>query len=330
MKKLHLSEEWFHGAVSLERKGEAVKPWRIPIQDYELFPPNGLNGTAQITAGIRLRFRTDSEIIELKLEAAPAAAVLDLTVDGQLFGRADILADEATSARWSGLPSGYKDIEIWLPQGIGVTIGGLYIDEHAAAEVVVDSRPKWITYGSSITQCAAAESPTLTWPAIVSKSMDYNLTCLGYSGQCMIEPMVGRMIRDLPADFITLCLGINVYGAGSLNARTFKPAVIGLLQIIREKHKVTPIVVISPIFAPDRELELNKAELNLTIMREELKDTVALLQNRGDQHIYYRSGKEWFGEADGHLLPDRLHPNAEGYRLMGERFEERILAGVKL
>ena len=32
----------------------------------------------------------------------------------------------------------------------------------------------------------------------------------------------------------------------------------------------------------------------------------------------YRDGLELFGEADEHLLPDLLHPNGEGYELMGQ------------
>ena len=32
----------------------------------------------------------------------------------------------------------------------------------------------------------------------------------------------------------------------------------------------------------------------------------------------YRDGLMLFGEADEHLLPDLLHPNGEGYELMGQ------------
>jgi lysophospholipase L1-like esterase len=33
-------------------------------------------------------------------------------------------------------------------------------------------------------------------------------------------------------------------------------------------------------------------------------------------------GTEWLGQADAGHLPDGLHPNAEGYELMAERFVE--------
>ena len=43
--------------------------------------------------------------------------------------------------------------------------------------------------------------------------------------------------------------------------------------------------------------------------------------------IRYLDGLSLFGEADAHLLPDDLHPNTEGYRLMGQRFHALMLSG---
>lgn len=64
--------------------------------------------------------------------------------------------------------------------------------------------------------------------------------------------MVGRIIRDLPADYITLKLGINV-DQGDLTLRTFAPNAIGLIQIIRKKHPHTPLEIISPFISAPRE-----------------------------------------------------------------------------
>ncbi|ASA26160.1 GDSL-type esterase/lipase family protein [Paenibacillus donghaensis] len=188
-----------------------------------------------------------------------------------------------------------------------------------------DTPPRWITYGSSITQCVAASSPSRTWPAIAAAAAGYNLTCLGYSGNCHLEPMVARMIRGLPAALITLCVGVNVYGAGTLSPRTFQPALIGLLETIRERHRDTPLLVISPLYGSERETDENKLGFTLPLLRKEIAATVALLQQRGDNHLAYRDGLEWLGAEDAALLPAGLHPDAAGYELLGARFMERIL-----
>ncbi|WP_438347951.1 SGNH/GDSL hydrolase family protein [Paenibacillus sp. FA6] len=323
MKSLPLTDEWFFGAVSLEHTEAGIKPWRIPYQDYELYPPDGINGKAAICAGVRLRLRSDSTIVALSYTPLEDQATLDCIADGKLYSVKR--AQGSTEVVFEGLPVGMKEIEIYLPQNIGLTISGLKIEVASQFEVSPDVRPKWVTYGSSITQCVAASSPSRTWPAIASVEGGYNLTCLGYSGNCHLEPMIARLIRDLPADVITLCVGINVYGAASLSPRTFKPALIGMLDNIREKHTTTPLFVISPIYGSEREVEENELGFTLPMMREDIRQTVELLQQRGDHHIFYRDGLEWFDGSDEEYLSDGLHPDAAGYELLGSRFMERII-----
>src|SRR5690606_3736570 len=107
--------------------------------------------------------------------------------------------------------------EIYFPQNSRIEIGSIEIDEAASFSYSPDKKIRWITYGSSNTQCAGSASPAQTWPALVARHRNWDLTCLGYSGECHMESMVARMIRDMPAEVISLCLGINVYGSNSLS-----------------------------------------------------------------------------------------------------------------
>lgn len=323
MKLLPLTEEWFFGAVSLEHSEVGIKPWRIPYQDYDLFPPGGIDGKAAICAGIRLRLRSDSEVLAVRFTPLEDAARIDCVVDGQLYPVE--LVQGMTEAVFRDLQAGMKEITVYLPQNTGMTITGLQISAGTQAAYLPDLRPKWVTYGSSITQCVAASSPSRTWPAIAAEAGGYNLTCLGYSGNCHLEPMVARLIRDLPADVITLCVGINVYGAETLSPRVFKTALIGMLETIRDKHTTTPLYVISPIYGSERETEENVLGFTLPLMREDISQTVELLQQRGDHQIFYRNGLDWFNDLDKNRLSDGLHPDAAGYELLGSRFMERIM-----
>ena len=51
-----------------------------------------------------------------------------------------------------------------------------------------DARPKWVTYGSSITHCRTAESPSQTWPGVAARQSGLNLTCLGYGAVATWNP----------------------------------------------------------------------------------------------------------------------------------------------
>ncbi|MGG4091355.1 SGNH/GDSL hydrolase family protein [Paenibacillus lautus] len=321
MKQLPLTDEWFHGAVSLERRDNGFKPWRIPYMDYELYPPAGIDGKAEICAGIRLRLRTDST--EVAVSFAPLAdnAAMDCVAGGELCETISLPAG-ATEALFSGLGDGTKDMEIWLPQNIGMTVTGLRIGAQAIGVPLPDTRPRWITYGSSITQCVGASSPSRAWPAIAAEACGFSLTNLGFSGNCHMEPMIGRLIRDLPADFISICTGVNIYGGGTLSPRMFKPLLIGLLETIRDKHRDTPLLVISPIYGTLRETQLNSLGFTLPMMRELIRETVELLRARGDRQLFYQDGLNWLGPEDEAFLTDGLHPGAEGYELLGWRFRD--------
>ena len=59
-------------------------------------------------------------------------------------------------------------------------------------------------------------------------------------------------------------------------------------------------------------------------MRNEIQEAVSKIQSNGDRNIHYIDGLSIFGEQYGHMLPDGLHPNAEGYKVMAENFLNEV------
>ena len=176
------------GAVSLERGDGWVMPWRIPYEDRGLFPPDALLERAAMPAGVRVAFRSDTTSVAGRIEPSAEDNLLDLFYDGQLHGSVPLAGRKEFA--FEDLPPGDKLIELWLPQFGEFRLGGLEVDDEAAVSLFDDPRPKWITYGSSITHCRTAERPSQTWPAIVAREHGLNLTCLGYGGQCHLEPIL--------------------------------------------------------------------------------------------------------------------------------------------
>ena len=311
----------WQGAVSLQKTEDGVMPWRTPHSSHILFPDPLLERSA-MPAGVRISFQSNTTRVSGNIALQKESGMLDLCCDGEVIASLD-LAEKDTFA-FENLPDGEKLIELWLPQFGRFQLRGLEIDDGATLDAFTDTKPLWVTYGSSITQCRTAASPTQTWPAIVARTHGLNLTCLGYGGQCHLDAMVARMIRDLPADYISMCLGINVQGASSLGPRAFRPAIIGAVQIVREKHPDIPIVLMSPICSPPREENPNTVGFHLKRMREEVQAAAVALQTHGDQQVHYVDGLNVFGADYVHLLPDDLHPDAEGYRVMGENFVAEV------
>ncbi len=144
------------------------------------------------------------------------------------------------------------------------------------------------------------------------------------------------MIRDLPADFISLCVGINIVGGKTLSERTFSSALIGFIQTIRDVQKDVPLAIISPIFHREREQQENEVGLSLEKVRVEILQVVNTLKKYGDKNIYYIDGLEMFGEEyekwmpdglhpDGEKwMPDGLHPDGDGDKILAARFRQMI------
>ena len=127
-----------------------------------------------------------------------------------------------------------------------------------------------------------------------------------------------------------------------MRMRVFTAAVHGFLDTIREAHPDTPLLVVSPICCPIHEdtpgpsapsfdeggvsfsaggdpADVPAGKLTLTTIRAEL---ARIVEARDDAHLHYLDGLALYGPDDyaAHPLPDELHPDADGQRLIGERF----------
>ena len=326
MKEIAIRDEFFEGAVSLEKTPHGIRPWRVPYETRELIFPVGESVMkCETCAGVRLRFATDAHQVTLAVDPHEGRRIFDLTINGALID--SVVAESGVeSVTFEHLPAGEKTVEIWLSNNNPMVVRGIVVEEGALVAPVDRQRRRWVTYGSSITHCADAHSPSRTWPAIVARRLNLDLTCLGYRGNCHMEPMLALMIRDLPADYISLKVGINIQSVGTLSERTFRPALIGFVRIIREKHPVTPLAVISPVISPPREDVPGPSGMSLKYVRAEVQDAVRLLTEAGDRCIRYFDGLELLGAGDVEkgLKDDLTHPNGDGYEMLGENFLKNV------
>ncbi|MFG3020014.1 SGNH/GDSL hydrolase family protein [Streptomyces sp. NPDC048254] len=346
--------------VALHR---APGPGRAQLAD------TGYEIVSTMPSGVRLEMLTDATEIEVDARltqvvmagSEPSDAVFDLVVDGEL--RAPVTSSDQTlvhvdpatmalddepappaTVRFTpGAESRERRVEIWLSNALATQLVDVRIPEGASVRPAPASGPVWVHHGSSISQCSEADRPTGTWPAIVARRAGRSLVNLGLGGECHLDPFMARAIRDLPADAISLELGINIVAGDTMRERTFVPAFHGFLDTVRDGHPDTPILVISPIVCPaaetrpgptlpgadgrvrtlDRPAELTVGSLTLTRVRELLAEHVERRRNAGDHRLHLIDGTTLFGPEDTADLPDGLHPNPAGYARMADRFLPR-------
>ncbi len=366
MKIVALDDICARGALDRDVTADGVVFRRLPPWTRHQITDIQLALMITMPAGVRLEFQTDAADIELDVmltllqfkDRPLKPPVFDLVVDGDLAesvettegtrilydaftGAVDFQIGQPTTIRLTGPgAAGPASIEVWLPHDCVVEVRELRVADGATVTAHASTRRRWVHHGSSISHCLEALQPTATWPAIAARLADVDLQDLAFAGQCMLDQMVARTIRDLPADFISIKAGINVINGDTMRERAFVPALHGFLDTIRDGHATTPIALITPIICPAVESnpgptilrrdgrfhaaartdELSVGALTLQRVREIAADVVTARREAGDHNLRLINGLDLFGPDDVDDLYDGLHPTAEGYRRIGRRF----------
>ena len=289
------------------------------LVDGELVASSSLSRTVQI-----LRDLTTGEIT--RSEAEPEELTFELGVSGGVE----------------------RLVEIWLPYSESVELISIDADEPLAP---ADQRaPTWVHYGSSISQGSNAATAATIWTAVASRLGGVELTNLGFGGSALLDPFVARTMRDLPVELISVKVGINIVNSDLMRRRAFAPALHGFLDVIRDGHPDTPLLLVTPLWSPIFEhtpgpgafdpdalargktrfvaagdpAEVQRGKLDLATIRADI-DQVFQDRSASDPNLFALDGTALYGASDAqsHPLPDDLHPDAATHQLIGRRFAER-------
>ena len=371
-----VTESLIRGAVEYETTARGLRPHRLPAKVRTRFPDPQLLMAESQPSGVRLVFSTTAEQLEVVLHPTRVVYLgadrprgrVDLLVDGELLHSDELTGGSYTEVNMSTgaarqvdgpshvsvfppLPTGRKQVEIWLPHNESVELVELH--SNAPVEPWAPDRPVWLHHGSSISHGSNAATPSGIWPAVAARSGGVELHNLGLGGSALVDPFTAQVLRDTPADLISVKLGINMVNLDGMRLRTFVPAVHGFLDTVREGHPETPLVLISPIFCGIHEdtpgpgafdpasfgtgqvkfvatgdpAGVAAGQLTLRVIREAL---ASLVERRAeDPNLFYLDGLSLYGatDAEEHPLPDALHPDGATHQLIGERFAKYAFAG---
>lgn len=159
-------------------------------------------------------------------------------------------------------------------------------------------------YGSSITQGGCASRPGNAYTNILGRRFDAPVLNFGFSGCAKGEPSMARIIAEQE-----MCSFVMDYDHNAPSAEHLEQTHEHFFQIIRQKHPVLPIIIMS-------RCDTDKDDSRAIVIKRTYDNASA----SGDKNVYFIHGKTLFGRKDRDACTvDGCHPNDLGFMRMADR-----------
>jgi lysophospholipase L1-like esterase len=194
---------------------------------------------------------------------------------------------------------------LYLPLYNGIVDLRIGVPKSALIQKLLPKPRKTVVfYGTSITQGGCASRPGMSYAAIVGRALDLSTINLGFSGNGQAEPEVATLVAELNPDIFLIDPVANI------NPSQVEWRIPEFVNIIREKHPLTPIVIMECITPTFNHLQ-NGNRSNYSLRNESLEKT-ALPLMADDKNIFYIQGKNLLGK-DNEATVDGIHPTDLGF-----------------
>lgn len=307
---------------------------RLPKSRKDQFRPP-VWGLAQSPAGGRIRFRTDSDTVRIKLDWGNVGHMnnmsrigqhsVDAYVDGVFWRNVSPLEGkpEVEEAFFGGVPREMRQIDLYLPLYHPVKVLAIGLADGAELEAPAPFTRELpvVVYGSSITQGGCASHAGMSYQSILCRRLDLDHVNLGFSGNGIGEPEVARAISEIPA-----CCYVVDYSQNCPTVDQMRESYAPFLQTLRDRNPDTPILCVTPICSAAEPWNKPHHEA-LEGKRRVVRDAVGARVRNGDKRIQVVEGPDLLGPDQTDGIIDMSHPNDLGFYFMANGLQ-RPLAGV--
>ncbi|MFJ7157655.1 GDSL-type esterase/lipase family protein [Streptomyces sp. NPDC101118] len=276
---------------------------------------------ATLPIGVRLEFAAPAaQAVEIRYRATvpgPTDSLRDLAHGFALWNREGPLLEVFTE------PAAEAVVRIELPTGLGpftihppetqspliLAVRGIGGELRPAPHA-----PRWVVHGDSITEGWWSTRPAHGWPAVAGRALGLDTVNLGYAGAARGELPTAEQLAGLPADLLTLAFGTNCWSRVPFSAPLLYETTRAFLDLVRQGHPETPLLLVSPVLRPDAERVPNKLGATLGELRAAMERAARERILAGDRRLAVLPGLPLL--APEHLA-DGLHPNDAGHARLG-------------
>ncbi|WP_246239750.1 SGNH/GDSL hydrolase family protein [Paenibacillus anseongensis] len=304
------------------RRLPAEPAWELPL---------AVDLLANCTTGGQIRFTTDAVSLSVKVRLTGAADMYHMPATGQcgfdcyIGGPGEQIyygtttynhqLTEYESVLFTDMSREQRVITLNFPlyQGVDEVLIGLDPEAQITAPPAYDHNHKIIVYGTSITQGGCASRPGMSYTNILSRRFNVEFLNLGFSGNGKGEPELAHLLAEIqdPA-----CLILD-YEANCVSTELLQETLPNFISIYREKHPLTPILVISRITHAKEYFDVQMAKDRADRKRISIQ-AVEERRERNDANIYFCDGSLLLGENAQECTVDGSHPTDLGFLRMAD------------
>lgn len=291
---------------------------RLPHAVVEEIGNDGYRSLYKNTAGIRLRFKTDSQRIVLTCRLPgftrhdnmprTASSCFDMYADGhycKVFRPGEDLSGTYSSEHKFENRK-MRDILINFP--LYNPVDEVYVSLEEGANITPCDDYKiqkpTVYYGSSITQGGCASHPGNGYFSIISRRMDADFINLGFSGSARGELAMADYIGGIEMYAFVYDYDYNAPTVAHLQ-QTHEP----FFKRFRQYQPTTPVIMVSRA----NEIGTEETRQRRDIIRTTYENALAA----GDKNVYFIDGSEIYKEVGlDYCTVDCVHPNDLGFLCM--------------
>ena len=276
------------------------------------------------TAGGRIRFRTNSRFVALKVVMPNPCVMPHMAALGS--AGFDLYLSDGQTARYRGsffppvdIRGGYESV-VWFESGderdilLHMTlysgVGELYIGLEAGASLLPGgsyrAEKPVVFYGSSITQGGCASRPGCAYTNLISRLLNVDHINLGFSGSARGESVIADYMASLEMSAFVCDYDHNAPSPEHLE-KTLWP----LYEAIRRSHPEIPFLFVSK---PDFCRDPGRRDRNPRLV---IQNAYARALAGGDWRVGFIDGETLFdGPFYTECTVDGCHPNDLGFSRM--------------
>ncbi len=287
----------------------------------------GVFDRAKRSAGVRLRFKTNSKRLGIKMKLSKAlqfptqtlisAKGFDIYIDNKYF--CSVFAEGADTFNYEHIVdlgnSDKKDIIIYFPYNAVIDEFCIALDEDAIASEgeKYNIDVPVVFYGSSITHGFCVSRPGSTFTAMISRKLNSDYINLGFSGVCKGETAMAKYIATLKKSVFVCGFDHNAASMEELQKLH-----LPFYKKFREYDSKTPILFLS---SPNSLYKGKGMYERMKIVEKTYKYAI----NSGDRNVYFLEGQTLYPEdIRDDCTVDAIHPNDLGAYMIAKKIYDEL------